>query len=163
MTAIPQDVTRGSGCFVAIRTLAEGLRSLGLEVDMVTPKLHLPVFTMERTFFNEHLTPGAFTGDVTVGFDLDGYRLAGANTSRHIAAIKGVLGDAVRFERGFTRLSMSFQAKLEKLHARRADRVITISRYCAERLEDLYGVRDAIMVPELKIGRASCRERCGCV
>ena len=27
--------------------------------------------------------------------------------------------------------------------------MITVSRYCAERLEEFYGVRDAIVVPEL--------------
>jgi glycosyltransferase involved in cell wall biosynthesis len=122
---------------------------LGVEVDVVTPEFHFPIFTVERILFNERLRSSAFAGDATIGFDLDGYRLGGGSKIPHIAAIKGVLEDAVPFEHGFTRLSMAFQAKLEKSHARRADRVITISRYCAERLEDLYGVRDAIVVPEL--------------
>lgn len=149
ITAIPQNVIRGSGCFVGIQTLVKGLRSLNVEVDIVTPKFHFPVFTIERVFFNEQLRPDGFAGDAIVGFDLDGYRLTKTGNIPHIAAIKGVLADAVPFERGLTRLSMAFQAKLEKVHARRADRVITISRYCAERLEDLYGVRGAIVVPEL--------------
>jgi glycosyltransferase involved in cell wall biosynthesis len=59
------------------------------------------------------------------------------------------LGDAVRFERGATRASMALQAKLEAKHARRADLVITVSRYCAERLAELYGVTNAVVVPEL--------------
>jgi glycosyltransferase involved in cell wall biosynthesis len=44
---------------------------------------------------------------------------------------------------------MALQARLEKLHARRADQVITVSRYCAGRLEEFYGVRNAAVVPEL--------------
>jgi glycosyltransferase involved in cell wall biosynthesis len=44
---------------------------------------------------------------------------------------------------------MEFQARLEAKHARRADLVITISRYCAGRLEELYGVENAVVVPEL--------------
>jgi glycosyltransferase involved in cell wall biosynthesis len=55
----------------------------------------------------------------------------------------------LRFEAGATRFSLALQAKLEKRHARRADLVITVSRYCAERLEELYGVSGAIVVPEL--------------
>jgi len=73
----------------------------------------------------------------------------GRNSPPHVACIKGVLGDALRFEAGATRFSLALQAKLEKRHARRADLVITVSRYCAERLEELYGVSGAIVVPEL--------------
>ncbi len=32
---------------------------------------------------------------------------------------------------------------------RRAALVITVSRYCAERLEELYGAKNAVVVPEL--------------
>jgi glycosyltransferase involved in cell wall biosynthesis len=92
-----------------------------------------------------------FRSDVTIGVDADGYSVAGKSTGRipHIACIKGVLGDAVPFEQGFTRASMAFQARLEAKHARRADLVITISRYCVERLRELYGVISAVVVPEL--------------
>ena len=149
ITAIPQNVCAGSGCFVGIRTLTQGLRELGVEIELVTPKLHLVPYTASRILFNHTLGRSAFQGDATVGFDLDGYHLAGKGTAPHIAAIKGVLGDAVRFEKGFTRASMALQARLEMLHARRADRVITVSRYCADRIGELYGVRNVIVVPEL--------------
>ena len=126
-----------------------GIRALGVEVDLVSPKVHLPLFTAERIAFNETLRWRTLDGDALVGFDLDGYAIAGNRRNPHVAAIKGVLGDAVRFESGFTGMSLRLQAELEKRHARRADRVITISRYCAERLEELYGVREAAVVPEL--------------
>ncbi|MGI8745966.1 MAG: glycosyltransferase family 4 protein [Bryobacteraceae bacterium] len=149
ITAIPLSVERGSGCYVGIRTLVDGVRALGSDVSIITPTVHLPVYTAERILFNELLRGTEFHGDATVGFDLDGYRIAGRGKSPHVAAIKGVLGDAVRFESGFTRASLALQAKLEKLHSRRADRVITISHYCADRLGELYGVRDVRVVPEL--------------
>ncbi|MBV9157869.1 MAG: glycosyltransferase family 4 protein [Acidobacteriaceae bacterium] len=149
ITAIPLNVTRGSGCFVGIQTLARGIQALGGDVELITPKVHFPVFTAERILFNERLRFTQFSADVTVGFDLDGYRVARRRGIPHIAAIKGVLGDAVRFERGFTRASLALQAHLEKLHAQRAERVITISRSCSQRLEELYSVRNAIVVPEL--------------
>lgn len=150
ITAIPQNVQRGSGCFVGIDTLTKGLRALDdVEVNLTVPHVHVSPFTLERVLFNESLSPPRFDGDFVVGFDLDGYRVAGKTKPPYIAAIKGVLADAVPFEWGLTRLSMAFQAKLEKRNVRRADRVITISNYCARRLAELYGVPNAIVVPEL--------------
>ena len=60
-----------------------------------------------------------------------------------------MIADVLPFERGAAKASVILQAHFEKLHARRADLVITPSRYCAERLDELYGVRNAIVIPEL--------------
>ena len=121
-----------------------------MDVVTVTPRVVTPIYTATRVLFNEALRCRHFAGDATIGIDADGYAIAGKENSRpHIACIKGVLADAVRFERGGTRASIAFQAWLEAKHARRADRVITVSRYCAERLEEFYGVRNAAVVPEL--------------
>src|SRR3954451_12457785 len=150
ITSIPWDVRRGSGCYVATRTLAEALRRLGIDVELVTPRVQTPVYTATRVLFNEMLRWQEFRGDATVGIDVDGYSVAGRrNALPHVACIKGVWGDAVRFERGGTRASMALQAGLEAKHARCADLVITISQYCAQRLADLYGVSHAVVVPEL--------------
>jgi glycosyltransferase involved in cell wall biosynthesis len=106
-----------------------------------------------RLLFNEELRWHQFDGDATIGIDADGYSLADGskrwNRVPHVACIKGVLGDAVRFEQGVTRANMAIQARLEAHHARRADLVITVSRYCAQRLQELYGVENAVVVPEL--------------
>ncbi len=150
ITAIPLNFQMGSGCYMGIRTLTEGLRRLGIQVSMITPDALLPVFTARRILFNESLRRRAFDCDVTVGIDADGYTIAGKRKlPPHVACIKGVMGDVVRFETGPTRASMALQARLEAKHARRADLVITISKYCAERLQELYGVSDAVVVPEL--------------
>jgi len=150
ITAIPAEIRRGSGCYVGTRTLAEGLRGLGNTVEMIRPRVQGPIFTATRVLFNEALRARNFLADATVGIDADGYSVAGRrNSPPHIACIKGVLGDAVRFESGLTRASMAFHSRLEAKHARRADLVITISRYCAGRIEELYGVPGAVVVPEL--------------
>jgi glycosyltransferase involved in cell wall biosynthesis len=150
ITAVPLSVQRGSGCYIGTQTLTEGLRRLGLRVELITPNRITPVYTLTRVLFNEQLRWRRFNGCATVGIDADGYAVPRSRSSPpHIACIKGVLGDAVRFERGATRASMALQAWLEKQHARRADLVITVSRYCAERLEELYGVKNASIVPEL--------------
>lgn len=141
---------KGSGCYVGTRTLIQGLRQLEIDVGIVTPRVRTPVFTATRILFNEELRLRKFQSEATIGIDADGYTVAGRrNSPPHIACIKGVLGDAVRFERGGTRLSLKLHARLEAKHARRADLVITISRYCAERLHELYGVKHAVVVPEL--------------
>jgi glycosyltransferase involved in cell wall biosynthesis len=150
ITAIPLNVWKGSGCFVGITTLAKGIRALGGEVNFVTPGLHLPVYTAKRVLFNEMLRHRSFSGrDTIVGFDADGYSIASRRSSSHIAAIKGVLADVLPYETGPAGASMAFQAHLEKLHAQRADIVVTPSQYCASRLDELYNVRNAIVIPEL--------------
>jgi glycosyltransferase involved in cell wall biosynthesis len=150
ITSIPQDVRRGSGCYVGTRTLVDALRELGIEVGLVTPRIITPIYTATRVLFNTGLRWRQFSGDATIGIDVDGYAIAGRSAGLpHVACIKGVLGDAIRFERGATRASMAFQARLEAKHARRADLVITVSDYCAKRLADLYGVTNAVVVPEL--------------
>ena len=150
ITAIPLDVRRGSGCYVGTRTLVNAVLDAGIGVDMVTPRIHTPVYTATRILFNETLRWRTFPGDATIGIDADGYSIAGRKKSLpHVACIKGVLADATRFEQGATRLSMALQSRLEAKHAQRADLVITISQYCAKRLADLYGVKNSVVVPEL--------------
>jgi glycosyltransferase involved in cell wall biosynthesis len=147
ITSTPLDIARGSGTFVGIRLLAEGLKALGHEVEFATPRLRLPIYTLERLAFNRGLRPRP-EFDLTVGFDLDGYRIAAANPS-HVAALKGVIADEARFERGLTRLTMEAQARRERLHARRAARVLTTSLYSAERAREFYGLAELpAVVPE---------------
>lgn len=149
ITSIPLNVHGGSGCYVGVRTLVEGIRELGTQVDLVTPRISTPVYTATRILFNQTLRWRDFRGAATIGIDADGYTVAGKSKLPHIACIKGVLGDAVPYERGATRLSMAYQARLEREHARRSDQVITISQYCARRIEELYGVKNSLIVPEL--------------
>jgi glycosyltransferase involved in cell wall biosynthesis len=150
ITAMPSNIRRGSGCYVGTRTLVEGLRGLGTTIEIVRPQIHLPFFTATRLLFNEAMRWRDFSAGATIGIDADGYAIAGKrNSPPHIACIKGVIGDAVRFEAGVSLASMAFHSRLEAKNARRADLVITISRYCAERIADLYGVKGAVVVPEV--------------
>jgi glycosyltransferase involved in cell wall biosynthesis len=129
------------------------LRTFGMEIDVIAPRVSLPAYLPTRVLFNETLRWRRFDCEATIGIDADGYSIVGNgrrwNRRPHVACIKGVLGDAVRFERGATHTSMAIQARLEAMHAWSADLVITFSRYCAERLEELYGVQNAVVVPEL--------------
>ncbi len=147
LTSTPLDIRRGSGTYVGISVLADALRTLGHTVEFETPRLHFPVYTLERLAYNRGLRPSA-DFDLTVGFDLDGYRIAAADPS-HVASLKGVIADEVRFERGLTRLTMSLQARCERLHVQRAARVLATSRYSAERAQEYYGLaKPPCVVPE---------------
>ena len=147
LTATPRNVTGGSGTYVGISVLAGALRNLGHSVDLEFPSRHFPIFTAERLWFNRQLRRSE-THDLTVGFDMDGYRIAAG--AAHVASLKGVIADEVRFERGLTRFTMSIQARCEWLHVHRAARVLVTSSYCADRVRDLYGLAaEPAIVPEL--------------
>jgi glycosyltransferase involved in cell wall biosynthesis len=151
ITAIPQSVHRGSGCYVGIGTLARGIAALDNEVELIAPSVRFGAQLLDQYLFNQSLRfRRAWNYDMIVGFDLDGFAIAPHPRVPHIANIKGVLADAVPFERGATRAAMALQARWEAEHARRADFIVTISEYCKERIRELYGIRGPIaVVPEL--------------
>jgi glycosyltransferase involved in cell wall biosynthesis len=142
ITSTPLSIVRGSGTFAGITTLAKFLRLSGETVEFITPTLKFPIYTIERLVFNEtlrfrHPSPSDM---VTVGFDMDGYALAGNGHGFYVASIKGVIADEMQFESGVTRATMRLQARCEKLHAQRADLVIAPSRYSAGQIQQLYGI-----------------------
>jgi glycosyltransferase involved in cell wall biosynthesis len=146
LTSTPLDIHRGSGTYVGMQVLAHALETLGHRVLFETPTRRFPIYTLDRLLFNRRLRASA-EFDLTVGFDMDGYRIAQAPC--HVAALKGVIADEVRFERGLTRFTMSIQAAREKLHVHRAARVLVTSAYSAARAQELYElVRAPTVVPE---------------
>jgi len=162
ITSTPLNVIEGSGTYSAVATLAAALRGLGVEIEFVTPQFGFPVYTARRLWFNEQLRARHWHDfDLLVGFDMDGYRIAGRTGRPHIASIKGVIADEMRFERGATRLSMSVQARCEAEHVRRAGLVMTTSRYAASRIRQLYGFRESPRVVPEAIDLAAWRELFG--
>src|ERR1035437_9992617 len=146
LTSTPLDIERGSGTYVGIHVLAKALERLGHAIEFSTPRVHLPVYTCERLWFNRWLSPSPGF-DLTVGFDMDGYWIA--RSPSHVASLKGVIADEARFESGLTRLTMSVQARCERLHVERAARVLVTSRYSGERAREFYGLRELpAIVPE---------------
>ena len=150
ITSTPLNIVRGSGTFAGIATLAKFLRLSSNTVDLITPTLKFPIYTIERLVFNETLRLARRpSSTISVGFDMDGYTLAGRGRGFHAASIKGVIADEMQFESGLTRATMRLQARCEKLHVQRADLVIAPSRYSAERIQKLYGIRNQPrIVPE---------------
>ncbi len=150
LTATPPNIAAGSGTYVGVSNLARGLQQLGHSVEIVSPITRLPNYTLSRWLFNRQLRSRRFSAhDVIVGFDLDGYRLPPNSARLHIAALKGVVADEARFERGYTRWSMNRQADWERQHVRRADLVLTTSEYSAQQIVSFYGIeKPPAIVPE---------------
>ncbi len=139
-TATPFNVVQGSGTFSGLNSLVNGLRAAGATVEVIGPRSRLPNFTAERYLFNRWITTlDRSDCDATIGYDLDGYRLAGTSGPPHLAAVKGVIADERIHERGINRLLLGLQSRWERRHVQRANRVTTSSAYSAGRITSLYG------------------------
>jgi len=151
ITSTPQNFAQGSGTFVGITTLVKALRGLGVTVELVTPAIRIPIYTLRRILFNEGLRFRASEGpQVSIGMDMDGYALAKNGRGLYVASIKGVIADELRFESGIPRGTMRIQAAFEKKNVQRADLVITTSQYSAARTQELYELgHPPRVVPEL--------------
>lgn len=137
-----QSSTHGSGTAVAIRGLAEGFTRLGCRVQPLTPRTHAPFLPLTRLLYNLEL-PARLRGrqfDLIVGFDWDGCFFRPPDGLPYLVALKGVLGDERRFEKGAGRLLLWGQSVLEKANARRAKAVVTTSRYSAGAACRAYGL-----------------------
>jgi glycosyltransferase involved in cell wall biosynthesis len=146
VTGTRSTVAEGSGTWVGISVLRDAIVTLGHEVTIVARPP-----SVSRLGFNIRVrkTLRSLNADAVIGFDLDGV-FAPRGNWLHVAAIKGVIADEARHERGINRITLAIQARLERRHVRRADRVITSSDYSAGRIAKFYGVNrgDIAVVPE---------------
>jgi len=149
LTSTPLNFIQGSGTYSGIVTLAEALRGLGVTIETRSPVTAVQPYTLRRYLFNRSIARQDFSNfDATVGFDLDGFLLRNQKVP-HVACIKGVIADELRFEAGLSRASLRLQAAWEKRHVSSASLVITTSRYSAGRIQRHYGRADSKVVPEL--------------
>jgi glycosyltransferase involved in cell wall biosynthesis len=150
VTGTPATVAEGSGTWVGISVLRDAIIALGHDVSIVARSGGET--TLSRILFNLRTRKELRLqrADAVIGFDLDGV-FAPRNGCRHIAAIKGVLADEARYERGTNRVALAIQARLERWHVHRADRVITTSAYSAGRIARFYDTpqNKIVIVPEL--------------
>jgi len=153
VTGTPATVAEGSGTWVGISVLRDAIVALGHDVTILTPSPRAGGETaLSRIRFNVRIRNElrSLRADAVIGFDLDGV-FAPRSGCRHIAAIKGVLADEARYEHGASRIALAVQARLERWHVHRADRVITTSVYSSGRIAKFYGATAGkiVVVPEL--------------
>lgn len=152
LSSTPLSATEGSGTFVALDGLARGLTRLGHEVAFRPLGFRSGVHTLDRWLYNAGVVLSPPRADLVVGVDLDGFLWAGGRRvgSRYVVALKGIIADELRNERGLVRASLILQARWERANVGRAARVIVPSRYSAAVAEALYDVPAAkvAVVPE---------------
>jgi glycosyltransferase involved in cell wall biosynthesis len=151
ITSTPLNISSGSGTYIGITALAKALQNLDVSVELLTPSFRIPIYTAQRLLFNQSLKFRRLTPcDATIGFDMDGYTLDSRTQGLHIASIKGVIADEMRFESGLTHATMRVQAACERVHVHKVRAVITTSQYSAQRIRELYQINQSPhIVPEL--------------
>jgi glycosyltransferase involved in cell wall biosynthesis len=151
LSSTPASPTEGSGTWVALDGLARGLERLGHSVVRRPLGRRTGFHTLDRWLYNARVALAPPAADVVVGVDLDGYAWARrARRPRFVVALKGIIADELRNERGIVRALLGVQARWERLNTARADRVVVPSRYSAGVAHAMYGVPAArlAVVPE---------------
>lgn len=139
-----QTAVDGSGTAVGIGGLEAALRRNGHLVDRLAPPAdgwwrRLPI-TARRLLFNV-LLPARWDDrryDLVVGFDIDGVWLP-LRSAPYVCSVKGVVAEEARQETGRVRATFTAISLLEGRNTRRADRVVTTSRYCRDNIVRHYG------------------------
>jgi glycosyltransferase involved in cell wall biosynthesis len=155
LTSTPSSPTEGSGTFVALDGVARGLTRLGHQVHVRTLTFRSGLHTLDRWLYNAAVVRRPPRADLVVGVDLDGFLWARGRhrrpgAPRYAVALKGIIADELRNERGLVRASLQLQARWEHGNVATADRVIVPSRYSAEVATACYGARPErlAVVPE---------------
>ena len=165
LSSTPASPTEGSGTWVAIDGLVRGLERLGHTVVRRPLGLRTGFHTADRWLYNARVAMAPPAADVVVGVDLDGFVWAGLpRRARFVVALKGIIADELRNERGLVRALLGVQARWERLNTERADRVVVPSRYSASVAREVYGVPSErlAVVPE-PIDLGEWRRRFGAV
>lgn len=150
LSSTPGNPTEGSGTYVALKGLLHGLAGLGLDVTVRPLGARTRFHTFDRWRYNASVALRPPEADVVVGVDLDGFLWARRRRRPFVVALKGVIADERRHERGWVRALLGIQARWERTNARRADRIVAPSRYAAGVAGALYGVPAArvTVIPE---------------
>jgi glycosyltransferase involved in cell wall biosynthesis len=151
LSSTPPTPLEGSGTFVALDGLARGLRALGHEVRFRPLRRRTGFHTLDRWLYNAHVAATPPDADLVVGVDLDGFRWARRRPRPpYVVALKGIIADELRNERGWVRVLLGLQARWERRNARLADRVVVPSLYSAGIAREVYALAAGVLavVPE---------------
>ena len=140
LSSTPATPTEGSGTFVALDGLIRGLTGLGHRVELRALRVRTGFHTLDRWLYNAGTVIRPPRADVVVGVDLDGFLWARGRRANvpYVVALKGIIADELRNERGLVRALLGVQARWERANVHRADRVVVPSRYSAGVAAELY-------------------------
>lgn len=143
VTSWPTDSGIGSGAAAVAANLNKALQRAGYGAEFAAPNFPSGGYfstSAKRIFFNLGLRNDrrVISHNRIVTFDFDGFYFRPG--FRFAAVNGGLLADIVRFESGVVRQAVSFMALLERMTAKKADRIFTPSRYAKKTLCGLYAV-----------------------
>lgn len=141
----------GSGTFVGIAGLRQGLEALGHRLEFRPLRFRTGFHTFDRWLYNANVALHPPRGiDLVYGVDLDGFLLSRHHQAPLVVSLKGVIADELKNERGLTRALLSIQARWERRNTERADLVVASSRYSCDVARREYGVPEQklAVVPE---------------
>src|SRR5262249_22357469 len=139
LSSTPASPTEGSGTFVALDGLIRGLTTLGHHVQFRPLRVRSGFHTLDRWLYNAGTVVSRPRADVVLGIDLDGFLWArGRGHVPFVVALKGIIADELRNERGWVKALLGVQARWERANVHRADRVVVPSRYSAGVAASLY-------------------------
>ena len=119
--------------------------------------------TLDRWLYNAQIVRRPPRADVVLGVDLDGFlwaRRRAGTSGPFVVALKGIIADELRNERGLVRALLTLQARWERTNVHRAERVIVPSRYSAGVAHEVYAIaRERIAVVPEPIDLAEWRRR----
>jgi len=150
LSSTPPNPLEGSGTFVGIAGLRQGLEALGHRLEFRPLRFRTGFHTLDRWLYNAGVAVcPPRDADLVYGVDLDGFLLGGRRAPL-IVSLKGVIADELKNERGLTRALLSIQARWERRNTKRADLVVASSRYSCEVAQREYGVPEhkLAVVPE---------------
>lgn len=151
LSSTPPSPLEGSGTFVALDGLLRGLGRLGHQGTLRPLRLRTGFHTLDRWLYNAGVAVAPPEADVVVGVDLDGFLWARRRRRPpFVVALKGIIADELRNERGWVRALLGVQAGWERRNVHRADVVVVPSRYSAAVACDAYGLAPSrvVVVPE---------------
>jgi glycosyltransferase involved in cell wall biosynthesis len=141
LSSTPASPTEGSGTFVALDGLIRGLTHLGHHVEFRPLRVRTGFHTLDRWLYNAGAVVRPPRADVVLGIDLDGFLWARRRGGvPFVVALKGIIADELRNERGWVRTLLGVQAGWERSNVHRADRVVVPSHYSADVAASLYGL-----------------------
>ena len=119
------------------------MRALGHEVEFHPLRTRTSFHTFDRWLYNAQIVRRPPRADVVLGVDLDGFlwaRRRAGSRGPYVVALKGIIADELRNERGVVRMLLAVQARWERRNTERADLVMVPSRYSANIARQVYDV-----------------------
>jgi len=148
VTSWPLQSSIGSGVAVVAESIEKAIGRSDIKTEFYSPQNEFSGGYLSQSYRRilfDLQTSGkigkAGSGAPVITFDFDGFAMP--RGVRFASVIGGIMGDIVRFERGYIATVLRLMAKLEKRACQNAEVVFVPSLYTRDKVVSLYGVEQA--------------------